>query len=219
MKVLFTKAYSNDFISNILPDYKVEHLDFIKTQRIDKESFISTTEKYENFIVSSAKSARYALDLNLKGNYFCVGEKSKKILKTKFNVAECEPNAKSLSEKIISKYKDKKFCFLCSNVRLNTISNELEKNKIDLKECVIYKTIEIQPEISEKFDAYVFFSPSGVKSFSKKYTIPNKALIFAIGSTTQNAVKELMSKVALIPEKPDLNSLINLIKEKTNAEK
>lgn len=219
MKILFTKAYSDDFITNILPDYEVKHLDFIKTQRIDKENFISDIKDYENFIISSDKSAKYALDLNLKGNYFCVGEKAKKILNTKFNVAECEPNAKILSKKIISKYKNKKFCFLCSNIRLNTIPNELEKNKIHLKECVIYKTTEIQPEISEKFDAYVFFSPSGVKSFSKKYTIPNKALIFAIGSTTQNAVKELTNRVALIPEKPDLNSLINLIKEKTNAEK
>ena len=219
MKILFTKSYSNDFITNVLPQHNVESLDFIKTQRIDKDNFLSIAEKYENFIISSTKSAKYALDLNLKGNYFCVGEKSKKILETKFNIIECEPNAENLSKKIISNHKDKHFCFLCSNIRLDTIPEKLNKNNIDFNECVIYKTTEIQPKISEKFDVYVFFSPSGVKSFLKKYTIPYKALIFAIGSTTQCSIKELMNREAFIPEKPDFDNLINLIKEKTNAKK
>lgn len=219
MKVLLTKAYAQESLKNFSPNLEITSIDFISTKKITSGEIIPKVAGEENFIVSSAKAAQYAVELGLKGNYFCVGKQSKEIISPYFKVIATCNNAQELTQEIIKHYPKEKFCFLCSNIRLNTIPNTLKEHNIILKEVIVYQTKLQSPTFNNNFEAYAFFSPSGVKSFFKTYKIPNKALIFAIGATTKNTLKTFINQPIFIPERPNFKGLINLINYKTNAKK
>lgn len=217
MKILFTKFYPDTILKKQFPNTTIESIDFIKTHFVPFDTVEGLLNKETNFIVSSKKSAQYAVKEKINGTYFCIGKTSAKHLAPHFSVKEIAPDASTLASRIIEKYPHESFCYLCSNIRLPTLPDRLAQHTITLKEIVVYHTKEYPVMLSNSFDAYVFLSPSGVKSFFKNHKIPKNSLIFAIGKTTQASVQCFTNQICFVPKMPDIEHLIYLIKEKINA--
>ena len=143
----------------------------------------------------------------IKKPVICVGEKTKNLLqKNGFIVLNTQPEAKQLIQEIKSKYFDKSFTFLCGKSKLETIPTFLKKNKLKHTIIEVYETIETPIKIGIKMNGLLFFSPSGVSSFTKENTITNE-MCFCIGNTTAKAV-EKYSKNIIIAHQPTVENVI-----------
>lgn len=221
--ILFTKYYPKAFFAQHFgSQFHVVSLDFIQTEMTDlNEIKAQLKPNIQKYIVSSVRAAEYIKSFQLLGEFFCVGEKSAKILQNaEKTVTFSAKTASELVEFIQNNVsKPELFQFFCSSIRRDEIPNKLKKSGYEVNEVITYKTTPQPVQLIQTFQAYVFFSPSGVKSFAAQYDIPEKAVIFAIGETTANAVQVELKQDAVYSKNSDLESLIQLIKTYFNAEK
>src|SRR6185436_12065727 len=88
---------------------------------------------------------------------------------------------------------------------------QLRKNNIGVTEIVVYKTISTPQKIEKKYDGILFFSPSAVKSFFQANQLNDRTVLFAIGNTTANEIKNVSENKIVIGETPDINTLLNKV--------
>ncbi|MGQ1928213.1 uroporphyrinogen-III synthase [Ornithobacterium rhinotracheale] len=212
LKILLTKKLSPEVYQSALPKAQVDSMDFISTEYFPDREILAKIENETDFIVSSLRAAQWAIKNQIKGNFYCVGEKSRNLLSKNNPVLATAGYAEDLVQIIQEKYSQKRFCFLCSDIRLDTIPDALKSAKIPLTEVPVYRTKSISPTLNTDYDAYAFFSPSGVKSFFKTYQIPNNSFIFAIGESTKKSLENFTKNKIFIPKTPKTQDLIDLIK-------
>lgn len=137
----------------------------------------------------------------------CVGEKTKQLLENNgFNVLNSLADANQLIQVFEKEYIGTSVTFFCGKSRLNTIPDFLSKKNIQHEIIEVYETIETPIKIRTKMNGLLFFSPSGVSSFTKENTITNE-LCFCIGTTTANAVKKY-SKNIIVANQPSVENVI-----------
>ena len=89
-------------------------------------------------------------------------------------------------------------------------------NSISKRKHPVYKTIIIPERVNDKFDYYVFTSPSNLKGFLELNSLPTNSNVIAWGKTTEKALKakglspyitlenscenELISKLSLLED-------------------
>ena len=208
-RILSTKKLSKA-LKNKLSDAKIELVEknFIQTKSIDFE-----TPQLNDFLVFTSKEAvKSVLKSDIKNVHsiscFCVGSKTRSFLEKKgFIVLESADYAEELIQIIESKYKTNSFTFFCGNIRRNTIPDFFQQNKIVYNEIVVYETKLKRHQIKEPFDGVLFYSPSGVNSFSEKNSLENKTC-FCIGTTTAKAL-ENKTKNIVIASQPTVENVIN----------
>jgi len=142
---------------------------------------------------------------------YCVGEKGANVLREYFDDVRVSPNVSALAKMIIADNVQSLVHFR-GNLSLSTLRNTLSENEIILEEELIYNTVETYPVIDNlnDYDALLFFSPSGVRSFAKNNRFPN-TIIGAIGETTRKAID--LNDV-LVPENSDIYDLLKGIRTK-----
>lgn len=137
----------------------------------------------------------------------CVGEKTKQILENNgFNVINSLADANQLIQFFEKEYIGTSVTFFCGKSRLNTIPDFLSKKNIQHEIIEVYETIETPIKIRTKMNGLLFFSPSGVSSFTKENTITNE-MCFCIGTTTAKAV-EKYSKNIIVANQPSVENVI-----------
>lgn len=137
----------------------------------------------------------------------CVGEKTKQILENNgFNVLNSLSDANHLIQNFEKEYINKSVTFFCGKSRLNTIPEFLNKKNIKHEIIEVYETFETPIKIGTKMNGLLFFSPSGVSSFTKENTITNE-MCFCIGTTTAKAV-EKYSKNIIVANQPSVENVI-----------
>lgn len=225
ISILFTKKYAQTFLmQHFSQNFEVKSVSFIQTELVDLELIKNQIQpNTHNYIITSFRAAKHIQPIGLTGNFYCVGEKSAEILlqnpknqvQTFDNGQDLVKNFQALNAEPItlnSELITHNFIYFCSNIRRDEIPYGLRNLGHQVQEIITYKTISQKVKMENDFDAYVFFSPSGVKSFQEQYAIPQKASIFAIGETTANAIEKAFNKKALTPEKPNIELLKKLIK-------
>jgi uroporphyrinogen-III synthase len=94
----------------------------------------------------------------------------------------------------IMKHKTEKYLVPVSDVHNDDIKNLLDKNNIEHKEVVMYRTVSNDFTEGEDFDydMLVFFSPAGVSSLKKNFPDFDQkdVKIGTFGSTTAQAVRD-----------------------------
>jgi uroporphyrinogen-III synthase len=94
----------------------------------------------------------------------------------------------------IIKHKTEKYLVPVSDVHNDDIKNLLDKNNIEHKEVVMYRTVSNDFTEGEDFDydMLVFFSPAGVSSLKKNFPDFDQkdVKIGTFGSTTAQAVRD-----------------------------
>ncbi len=151
-----------------------------------------------NAIVTSQNAVRSILNSKFKiQQCFCVGEKTKSLLEENgFKVVKMTEYASELASYLVENYKNDSFHFLCGNIRSDEIPSKLKENTIAFEETEVYKTTLNPKKFERNFDAILFFSPSGVRSFVTENKI-NKSKVVCIGTTTASEAKKHTENVVI----------------------
>ena len=138
-------------------------------------------------------------------NCFCVGEKTKLLLEDfGHKVVKMTEYASELSDYLVKNHQNDSFHFFCGNIRSEEIPSKLKENNISFEEIVIYKTTLNPKKFEREFDAILFFSPSGVRSYFEANR-PNRfpkpvrshTISVCIGTTTASEAKKYSENVVI----------------------
>jgi uroporphyrinogen-III synthase len=180
-----------DFIQTEIIDFKINHL--------NTDFLIFTSQ---NSVKSVAKSA-YLKELIDKPVY-CVGSKTAIALKKLgFSVIKQVNTAIQLIPHLNI---EKSYLFFCGDKKLEVLPQFFMDNKIENELVECYQTNLNAEKIENKFDALLFYSPSGVTSYLQKNIITNE-MCFCIGNTTAKALKNITKNI-IIANRPTVENVI-----------
>lgn len=209
-KALTDKAAQFDII--------IDEISFINTEEIIDDTLAEKIERLsrENInavftSMNAVEAVRKFVPLNSSWKIFCIGNTTKKLVKDIFgesNLSGTGNNAIELADNIVSDKGIKKVYFFCGDQRRDELPGKLKDNDIDLEELAVYKTIETSKPVSKKYAGILFFSPSAVKSYFNKNCIDNSTQLFAIGSTTADALKPFTQQPVIIADFPGKKNLV-----------
>ena len=160
---------------------------------------ITIPERIENAIFTSGN----AVDIVFKNNpqnikidrVFCVGLKtSQKLTKLGQNVVKTAENASELGDFIKKTHQNDDFYFFSGSLRMDDLPEAIKSSKNRLFELKTYKTELKNRKFEQKFDGILFFSPSGVSSFTSENSLDD-ILVFCIGETTASEARRYTSNV------------------------
>jgi uroporphyrinogen-III synthase len=195
------KLFQNTNIA--VTDYdaiKINYIDFDSPKKISCGIFTSQNAVKAFFSRHNRNSSEIE-------NVFCVGEKTKSFLEENGQkVTKMMHNASELANFIKINYKNQPFHFFCGSLRRDEIPSTLKNEEMTLFEVKTYETLLKATKMEQKWDGILFFSPTGVKSFSAENKIDNSAA-FCIGKTTSSEVKKYTPNV-FEAEKTTVESVI-----------
>lgn len=217
LRILFTKELSKENIQSQLgPDFEPYFLKVIDTQPITPQKSLVG---FQNFIVTSQRAIAFvkAQRLPQTTTFFVVGNQSATALKALgYSVKIEAKNAKELAKKIIAKEPPVKVMHLCSSKALATLAQQLIPAGFKYVKNTVYATVPTFPQLNERVEALVFFSPSGVESFMQNNTL-NKETLFCIGETTKTSLQHFTSQEIITSKHENLEDLLTTIKEYYHA--
>jgi uroporphyrinogen-III synthase len=146
---------------------------------------------------------------------FCIGYATKQSVVKNFgerSIAGVADNAKELAKAILDADVSK-LIFFCGDQRRDELPGLLTKNKIEVKEIVVYKTIATPKKIEKRYDGILFFSPSAVKSFFQENKLDRRVTLFAIGSTTADEIKKFSKNKIVISDTPGRKTILQKVVE------
>lgn len=220
MNILFTKNIDPSILSKSLGELnRIDCIEVIRTHQIHVDPF---DLKSYSLIFTSAKGVtaffenrfRPSEDFTARNHnkIYCVGEKTKRELrKYGFGAFKVLKNAEALSEFIINHCPQEEFVHFCGNLALDIVNSNLPLQNIKYQKVTVYRTEELNPLITEKYHAIVFFSPSGVRSFAKLNSLEGMKL-FSIGETTSNELRKYIQEKVITSESNNLASILELVR-------
>ncbi|WP_297760794.1 uroporphyrinogen-III synthase [uncultured Muriicola sp.] len=144
---------------------------------------------------------------------FCVGQKTKSFLEeNELKVIKMTENALELANFIAKRYKKEHFLIFTGNRNRPDLRMILSKESILFKEIEVYKTSLVPQRHNQKFQGILFYSPSGVESFTRENVIGNTP-VFCIGETTAREARKYSEHVN-VAEKPTVDSVIEMLIKK-----
>ena len=220
MKILFTKSLDKEKVSEKLgTDFSVDFVEVIHTEILKTKSF---GLKNNSLIFTSVNGVKAFFENGFSPNenfaepenynkIYVVGSQTKKELRQhNFGTFKLCKNANELSNFITENSVNEKFLHFCGNIALDILDEKLPLENIYYKKIAVYKTELLYPKINEKYQAIVFFSPSGVRSFAK-FNQLDDVKIFSIGKTTTAEIEKLTDNKIITSSKNTLADLLNLI--------
>ena len=225
MKVLFTKKIDEQLVdeklNKIIQPVFLEVLNFkIKTLKhfpLNSKSIIFTSVNGVNAFFQNQFLPKENFTISPFNKIYCVGKKTKLRLKQfGFGVFKTVKNAKELCEFILEKSNKEDFLHFCGNLTLDILDKNLPLQNIKYQKIECYETVLLYPKTEHKFDAIVFFSPSGVRSFAKHNSLEDSTL-FSIGESTSAEIKKLTQQKIITSKEQNLKSLLVLINNKFEA--
>ena len=225
MKILFTKSLDKEKVAEKLgTDFLIDFVEVIKTNFIKTKTF---GLKNYSLIFTSVNGVKAFFENGFDANenfaeknynkIYAVGSHTKKELrKHNFGTFKLCKNASELSQFITENSVNEKFLHFCGDLALDVLDEKLPLQNISYKKIPVYKTELLFPKINEKYQAVVFFSPSGVRSFAK-FNGLDDLKIFSIGKTTTSELKKLTENKIITSHKNTLADLLNLISKETST--
>lgn len=222
MKVLFTKKIEEREVVNQLGHHhEYAFLEVIKTHSksvspypLSNSSLIFTSVNGVDSFFKNDFKPNEDFTSSHYNKIYAVGLKTKRELrKHGFGTFKVFSSAAEMSEFIMTRLSYEKFIHFCGNMSLNILTQSLPLQNIKYKKEVIYTTEELYPKYEENYDAAVFFSPSGVRSFVKNNSIEGKKL-FAIGKTTESELRKYTEAKIDFSLKNNLSDLLRIMKSR-----
>ncbi|MEX2349552.1 MAG: uroporphyrinogen-III synthase [Flavobacteriaceae bacterium] len=171
-------------------------------------------ENIENAIITSQNAVKALVDKKAQiNNCFCVGEKTKTLLEANGYPVKIKADyGKELAAIIVKKFPDERFTFFCGNLRRDELPAILQENNIAFTEVEVYKTVVKPKKFDRSFDGILFFSPSGVESFTKENTLDNTTA-FCIGTTTAAEAEKHTDKIKIATKPTIENVIVQVVKK------
>ena len=208
---MITEAAAKNIIVDTIPFIKTEPTSSIETQQeIEHLSTMTAT------VVFTSRSAVEAVVAELNGyqpdwQIFCIGHATRQAVEKFFlknSIVGTAENAKDLADDLVKKADVDEVIFFCGDQRRNELSDILKSADIEVNEVIVYQTTAIPQKIEKKYDGILFFSPSAVKSFFQKNKIDDPTVLFAIGDTTANELRNHSNNKIIVNREPNKNHLI-----------
>ncbi len=130
----------------------------------------------------------------------CVGKKTKSLLaKNGLKVIKMAENASELANFIVKSYQNASFLLLTGNRSRPELRQQLSQHNIEFAEVEVYTTTLTPKKFKEDFKGILFFSPSGIQSFTQKNEL-RQHTVFCIGETTAREAKKYTNNVHVSSE-------------------
>ena len=208
-----------------------KHKDFIGTRGIELFDYnaieivfqkFAIDLAYDNYIFTSQNAVRGFLrafdDLPLPEKRqealskpcFCVGQKTGALLSENgLNVVKIAKNSQELANFISKNEENASFLFICGNRRREDLPRILTENTVRFKETIAYHTLNNIQQLDQHFEAVLFYSPSGVQSFSSANEMYS-SIAFCIGETTAKEARIFTDQV-VVSDKQSIESVIDAV--------
>jgi len=219
IQILCTKTISSSFIELAEENnMAIDQMNFIETKDSVSEEIKKRITQLSNqniTVIFTSSNAVNAVGKINSGNanwkIYCIEPATKKTIQAIFknsSIIDSAQNAEELSKKIIANESVKQAIFFCGNQRRDLLPERLKSNRIKVEEIIVYQTVETPKVISKKYDGILFFSPSAVKSFFSKNKSHAGTILFSIGKTTADEVKNFSKNRSIVSNIPDTQKLI-----------
>lgn len=141
---------------------------------------------------------------------FCVGQKTKSCLEENgLKVIKMTQNALELALFIAKHHKKEHFLIFAGNRNRPELRRILSREKIFFKEVEVYQTSLVPKQYNNKFRGILFYSPSGVESFTHVNNIENTP-VFCIGETTAKEARK-HSEHVFVSEETTVDGVIQCL--------
>ncbi len=214
-KILFTKEISSEFLrQNLSQEIDFDVISFLEIKVHPEEKIVTLlNNSISNYLITSKNSIQAIKNLDLKGNFYVVGQKTaEKLIQNNFNVKVVRNYASDLAEFILENETPKDWIFFCGNNRRDELFEKLIPNGHSIHEIQCYESKLVSHDLDGKnYDGIAFFSPLGVKSYLEKNTISPETVIFTIGKTTLEEVRIHTNNKIINAEIPTLESVLETI--------
>lgn len=203
---------SNIFITEV-PFIIIEAIKSVEVQQEIEAAYILDTN-----IIFTSKNAVDAvgayLDIYPSWKIYCIGHATRDRVIAYFGeeyIAGIAEYGDDLAELIIAD-EIKDAIFFCGNKRRDVLPDKLAKAGINIQEIVVYQNLANEVKIDKEYFGVLFFSPSAVENYFSKNKI-GKAVAFAIGKTTADAISKYTNNKIIISPSPDPELMLDLVIE------
>ncbi len=191
---------------------------FIETEATNSIEIIQQISVYAEQKISAVFTSMNAVEAVIKHlktmpqwDIYCLGGITKELVFDFFGeamVTATAKNASVLADKIMHAQTVKEVVFFCGDHRLDELPETLRHNHIEVKELVVYTTIQLPVFIEKNYTGIIFFSPSAVHSFFSMNTIATNVVLFSIGKTTTATIQTYCSNKIITSEWPGKEQMI-----------
>jgi len=184
-------------------EYKKPKLSFFETMTNTRKQWVITSVYAAHWL------ARFQSQVGLTASdrLYCWSEKQAEILKAlnlPINISSYS-SITELAENVISQNQSDSVLFLHGDKLHSEINSVFSSFLIQYSEIEVYKNTPVEKIVSGMFDAYLFFSPSGIDNFkaSGNFTDPRSLILANENSTARAAWRVFTNKVYLSPEQEE----------------
>lgn len=196
----------------------IQTIPFIKTEpTIDidlREQILAASNRSLNVVFTSMNAVE-AVAGCLPGvtdqwKIYCLGTATKKLVQLHFKdslIAGTASNASLLADNIIDNQVES-VVFFCGDQRRDELPEKLIKHNIQVDELAVYKTTAIPALVNKDYDGILFFSPSAAESFFSVNVVPDHTILFAIGTTTADCIRQFSTNTIVESDFPGKENLV-----------
>lgn len=144
-------------------------------------------------------------------NIYCIGNATKNTVLQNFSdtqIIGTAADALSLATLIQRNEHVRNVYFFCGDQRMDTLPDTLRDTGVEVNEIIVYKTVATPHLVDTKYDAILFFSPSGVNSFFKACHVREDTVLFAIGTTTAEAIRTYVPNKVIVCPNPSKEKMV-----------
>lgn len=214
MKVLSTKGLSlsqKELLLNAglsFVEYDCLKINFLPLGEINLNDDIIITSKNA---FRSIKDSQYWKVLQDK-NWWVIGERTTaELQKHNLNIKAVGKNSADLAQKIIQQNPEGRFTYFTGNMRREELPSMLREHRVFFAEEIVYNTVLTPKKIEADFNGILFFSPSGVESYTLKNNIRDE-FCFCIGNTTADEVRKFTDKIVIANKASVENVIVQAVK-------
>ncbi len=194
-----------------------------KINLLDYTAVILTSRNAVDHYFRLAKEMRTQIPISMK--FFCSSESVAFYIQTyiqyrKRKIFYGKQTTADLME-VVTKHKDEKFLFPCSEESNSDVPMAFSKAKLPLKKAPMYRTVptKVVGELDiDTFDMLVMFSPVGVKSLFENFPgfKQGERLIATFGASVAEAARQAGLTVNLLAPTPTSSSMVQALEEFLN---
>ncbi len=209
---LLQEAAENNIQLDIIPLIDTEPVQDIDTQQeVEQIALQYATVVFTS--MNAVESVITMLDQQVpEWNIYCMGNTTQELIRNYFGeqaIRNTGNNASELAEHILADNDElDEVFFFCGDQRRDELPSKLTEAGIHVEEIVVYKTIPLYQKIDTVYDGILFFSPSAVESFFFKNKATASTVFFAIGTTTEAAIKKHTNNSIITAHSPGKEELV-----------
>ena len=223
--ILCTRPVNDGLIGEALKNsIAIDVLSFIETEPIET---VEVQQEIENAVILSATvvftsmNAVEAVSLFIEEQkpawkIYCIGNTTKQLVLKYFGedlLAGTADNAAELAQLIVAESEGEDVIFFCGDQRRDELPAVLRQNDIEVNEIIVYETVAVPHKITKEYFGILFFSPSAVESFFSVNKVTGQTVLFAIGSTTAEAIKKFTTNTVIVSDMPGKDNLVEKVIE------